>query len=992
MNLRSPFFPYVGGLAAVAIVAAAPANAQQGEDLGTLVDRSLQAMKTEDWKAAHEILSQAVDRYGRNEPLKLFGPQFGVLYYRKGICELKLRMYDEAAESFEICYREFPNTGEVAGGGNVYHKRALLKWGEAAMGQENWELAIQQFKKFLEERDPTRDSFPQGAFYVNMAVCHYKLGQIPAGNENLEIAINNRVRFPTPPSAIMAGFQALVGAAVDGHNEQALLDFIAKNRGELVLPPFEMQDFSPLLLKMGGEAVSADMLRAPLALYQLVPSTEVALADARARLASIGSRPGVKDGQRSIVRTKLEETIARLEKELRGPRAPESIKLAATAFVHEKAGNVRGAYASYELLERFHPTAEKREDYLYNLVRTASVVGQIKEAERYGRTFLADFPDSEHVPAVRRLMLSAMFYGGEYESCIEVASAMIDELEPGTKEHDICLHVLGGSYYYTGEYDKAQPLLDQHVEEYPESDMELAAQYFQASNLAKLQFWSKAARLLDAFFEEYPDPSKNIFYPFALLDRATAHFAEDQNEPALEKINRLIEEFPSSSIVEMAYNLKGNIHQTQGDLAAAEEAYLKALELAERRDNDVVAGEAIAYLVGLLGDPNPGRGREPRFEEAIPFIDKFWEEYGENSPYRSQVAANQVHALDAVGRGDEALSRLQDVIADMAAGGGSAGLEEVINTYAEIYLERKTPEELRDHFYNFPAIQASDRVARALLRIAVITVFEEVAKSATDPARKRDAEATLKVLFNELKTAFSPSDLSPYILVKLGDYLRQNTSAPREALPYYSEVLQRGDASYRFAALFGRGDIFARSEAAADREKAIEDFQRVYADSQNNQERELALFRIAETQMENGDFVAAGETARRYLDPEQHKFSRFKPEAALLLARSYDRRGDVDNALAMYTKVWSANMGYIAVSAPAMKRWMELSWQRNQPGDRQGAYEGGARYLELTARFKDRMSESDLGLWQEVDDLVKVYVADPNVKSLEQLAKEEAAR
>src|SRR5690606_31702424 len=159
--------------------------------------------------------------------------------------------------------------------------------------------------------------------------------------------------------------------------------------------------------------IAADMTRASLALYQLVPATEVALEDARARLTALGSRPGVRDGHRSVVRASLEETVARLEKELSGSRAAETIKLAATAFVHEKAGNARGAFAAYEQLERYHPQAEKREDYLYNLIRTASMVGEIRDAERYGKTFLGDFPESQHVPAVRRLMLSAMFYGGQ---------------------------------------------------------------------------------------------------------------------------------------------------------------------------------------------------------------------------------------------------------------------------------------------------------------------------------------------------------------------------------------------------------------------------------------------------------------------------------------------------------------------------------------------------------------------------------------------------
>jgi hypothetical protein len=78
-----------------------------------------------------------------------------------------------------------------------------------------------------------------------------------------------------------------------------------------------------------------------------------------------------------------------------------------------------------------------------------------------------------------------------------------------------------------------------------------------------------------------------------------------------------------------------------------------------------------------------------------------------------------------------------------------------------------------------------------------------------------------------------------------------------------------------------------------------------------------------------------------------------------------------------------------------MKTWMQLSWDRNQqskdpatPGDRQGAYQGGAKYIELTGRFKDKMADSDLDLWKEVEKLVKTYEANPDIKSMAEIKRE----
>jgi tetratricopeptide (TPR) repeat protein len=1001
MNPTRTVASMLGGLLALSMVVSMPAAAQD-DDLGSMVNKSLLAMKAEKWEEALAMLTRAVERFGKNNPQELFGPQFGVIYYRKGICEMKLKKWPEAMKSFEICYRDFPNNAGKAGAGtNVYNKRALLRWGEAAIGAEDWSLAIRQFKKFLAERDKNLDPYSQGSFYINMCIAYYKLGKIPDGNENLEIAIKNKERFPTPDAGIVAGFQALVGAVIEKNDEKALLDFVLKNRGDITAEPFEMADFVNLFMKLAADAIAADMQRAAMLLYQLIPATEAMIDDTQVRVTALSVRRGIKDCGRLIMTQKLVDNLKVLETERRSSKPPEVSKLSAAAYLHEKNGNVRGAYAAYEQLVLYFPKSAKHEDNLYNLIRTSSLIGEVMATEKNGRQFLKLFPTSKYVPAVRRMMLSSLFYEGEYETCIEVASVMIDSLEKGSLEHDICLHVLGGSYYYTGKFDVAQPLLDQHVESYPKSQFAEAALYFQASNLSRLQFWTKSAKLLDEFFVKYPDPKANVFFPFALYDRANCHYAENEYEPALEKLTRLETEFPNAEVMEMALNLMGNVQQSLKNKEGAEKSYLAALALSEKRETDSVSAEALYYLVALLGEQKKSdKEKNPRLKDAVPFADKFWKEYSKDSPYKAQVAVAQVAALDSVGRGEEALNRLRDVISEMATSGQNASLEAAINSYTEVYLTKHTPEELKVHYYEFPGIRASDKAGRALLRVAIIGVFEDIAKKSDDEAAKTKASAMIKVLFQELKTEFTPKDLTNYILVKVGDYVRSKTSSPREALPYYDEVISRTDQSYLFAALFGRGDVYGRSTTPADLDKAIADFERVLSDSQDKAERENSLYRMVEAQFSKGDFVKAAESAKRYLDREKSGFSKYTAQVSLLLARSYQERGEVNDAIAMYVKVWAAQMGFVKISAPAIKSWMELSWQRNLPGngtdkeaDRQGAYNGGAKYMEAVYRpeFKSKMTEEELGLCKDVEQLVKKYESDPSIKSLAKQKADKAA-
>ncbi len=994
MIARRTSFALTSALSAIPIILSVPAHAAEA-DLGDLVNKSIQAMKAEKWAEALALGTEAVDNFGGNQPLVLHGPKFGAIYYRKGICEMKLGKWEDAIKSFETCYRGFPNPEKALKRENPFEKLALLKWAEAAFSGGDYDLALTQYQKFLKERDPQLDNYPQGAFHIGMAITNYKLGKIPEGNEHLEIAINNKLRFPTPDSAIISAFQEMVLSAITKLNEQVILDFIEKNRGEIIIDPYLMHRYTPVFLKLAGNAVNADMDRAALALYQLAPSTDAAIDDVRARLDSLGPLPSVAESGSTLVREELDKDLAALEEARRGKNAPEMLRLAATSYIHEKMGNVRGAYSGYLSLETHYPSAEKRENNLFNLIRTSSLVGNTADTQKHAQTFIKTFPNSEHLPTVRRMMLSVLFFDGKYEECIAAAAPLLDKLKPGSVEHDTALHVLGGSYFYTGQYNKAQPLLDEHVEKFPESPFAVSSAYFRASNQSRLQNWSKAGSQLDEFIKKYPDASSNVFLSYALLDRATSYFGQEQIEPALETIARIVREFPTSNVIGQAYLLRGSIEQSLENSERSEQAFLSALQAAEKLNQPGVAAEALYSLVVLIGQPD-----SPRLKEAVPLADRFWDKKTQQLSLKSRMAVAQFPALSAVDRAEDGLKRLREVVIEIARQPETPGLEPLINSYTEAYLTKHSPEELKDHYYNFEGISANDFAARALLRVGLISVFEELAKKTQEEDRQRAAKATVAVLFQQLKSDFALKDLTNSILVKVGDYLRSNTSTPREALPYYDEVLGREDKSKRFGALLGRADVFGNSGVAADLQKALQDFEVIYNESQEKSEREFSLFRKIELQIQNKEHEKAAASALLYLDREKSGFTKYSPEVGLLLARTYDERKMVDEALAMLIKVWSAHMGNIKISAPAMKRWMELSWQRNTepndpavPSDRQGAYEGGARYIELTGRFKDKMIESDLLLWQEVEQLVKTYEANPNIKSMDKIkAEKEAAQ
>ena len=522
------------------MIAAAAAAPQL--DLARLADDSLRAIRQERWADAHGMLQAATDAAGKKVALAKFGPQFGVIYYRKGLCELKLERWKDAASSFQSCYKDFANRG---GNDNPFEKQALLKWGEAAMGAEDWATALRQFKKFTAERIPTRDDYARGAFYVNVAICNYKLGQIPAGNENLEIGIKNRTGFPTPNQGIVSGIETLVRAAIDAGSEQVLLDFLRKNRKEL-MPSYEMADYSRSFLKLAADTLAADMADAALLLCRLVPDRDQVILDLKKELAVAGDAALAK---------KL-EAVEPLTPDAIGN---EVVRLRTIALIQEKRGDLEAAYEAYAEMERNYPSAGNREANLFGLIRMEGLMEKSPpESIRHCREFLGAFPGSEQAQAVRRTMVAGLFKGGDYAGCIETLAPVIGQ-QQDAEDREVYSHILGASYYYEGKYELAAPLLDEHVETFPQSRYSLSSRYFQAANAAGLGQWKKAGGLLDSFVSSYPDFSANPLLPFALYERAVVHHAEQEDEQALSMLARIGADFPESAVAAVATDLQGEI-------------------------------------------------------------------------------------------------------------------------------------------------------------------------------------------------------------------------------------------------------------------------------------------------------------------------------------------------------------------------------------------------------------------------------------------------
>ncbi|MGJ8672945.1 tetratricopeptide repeat protein [Rubritalea sp.] len=1003
-------------IASASLVGFTPSTAS-AEAIGVAVPKGLTALKEEKWADAQKIFAAIVAEHGKSA--KQIGDKFGNIYYWKGNAELKLaaeaksagdlgkasEYYTLAKNSLEGCY----NTGNKSGQ-NQSQVKALLFKAQAMQQLEEYAGAIEAYQKFINERKDG-DKFDPGMFNINMAVCHFKLqpAKLAEGLPYFETALKNKARWNLAEAPVVGTFQAFTQAVIAAGDEPKLVDFINQNRAVLTLKPFQMVQFTPFYQKLATDVLKANMPDAAYTLFALVPGTKVALDDLKVLQEKLKSYPrdGLKDGDATIYKEKVDEWLESLSKRERDGDPPEVVALSALAYTHESSGNSLGALAIYEQLEMYFKGSKRREDNLYNLARVAYGLGDIERTMKYGRVFKNAFPDSEKADLTYTVMLSSLFQGGEYAECEELASETLVAFPDKSEVNDLALHMQGASKFYQGKYREALPILEDHQKQYPDSKSKLATTYFVASNLGKIQDWARSAASLDAFIKKYPTAAANPYLPYALLDRADAAYNLEEDEIALANVARLLEEFPNISVLDSALILRGKVEQETSEYEKATASYKQALEFSKKTGNAFGQTEALYHLVSLLGKDKIGNKANPKMKEALPYYEEFWDKHTQ-SPYATQVAVAGMSAMVEAERTQEGLDNLKNAIVRVAKQKNPAGLDRAINSYTTSYLAAKkaagvdsvvAANELKDHYYSFP-VPNNDVRSRALLMFAVLGVYQEGYNTAvkvkdTELANKNKAQ--ISALFKVMEADFPVDKLSDQILISIADYLREKTASPRRAIPYYEELLKRRDKKHHLAARFGTADVLGQVGSKQEMNKAIKDLRAIYSENKDSKakgERAAATGaqnRIIAIYAKQGNYDMAVEEGLAYLDS---KDSSYRSQVQLILAESYDAKKEYKNAIKYYVIVSNGKDAVVAI--PAKDRATELMWDHGveQAGRSrmQAAYEVAAIYIKFSRDWfeknKSEIPTAAREAWLNIEARVKKWESSGQIKTLEQIAAE----
>ncbi len=622
------------------------------------------------------------------------------------------------------------------------------------------------------------------------------------------------------------------------------------------------------------------------------------------------------------------------------------------------------------------------EEGLYNLVKSSCKANNMVSAEKYSKRYFVDFPRGESLNRVKSLMLDYLFHAGEYEKALALSTDVMEgkklgSLAENSKLHDLCLHVKGGSLYYLGKYAEAQPLLQKHVESYPESKYVLASHYFEAANYSRIQDWHKAAEKLDKFLNDYPDKANNIYYPYALYDRAETYFAT-MEEYSMEEFNeihkllgRIENEFKGSNIDAQSFILRGDVLRVERQKVKSRNYYLKALEVAEQQGIKKDAGHALYKLMSLLvRDDN---------QAALRYYDKFWKEYPV-SDYKPKVAVLGMPLMITAKRGEEGLGNLQRVIAELSQQENAPALESVINSYVKYYLKLgKTLEDLENLLLN--ALGRPEPRIQALFHIALINLYERLEEKENGNGKKSDKlKLKINLMYRDLTDNFKLTDLSDYLLFRIGNHLIDR-KRPKEGLKYFEQILKNGRPELRTRAMYQKATILARLgnvEGLKLLSKIVEDKGKLF----EKRTKGKAAFELIKIYVEQGNGKKVIQLAQIY---KERGYKNNKGEALFFLARGYEMMKDHDKAISTYYSVYARYRSRWEIAVPALGRASELLWKHGKGlNNKQVAYNRVVSFLRPSARafakHKSEMGPKLIKDYEELEELAKKWEKDENIK------------
>lgn len=942
-------------------VLVAKANAQ---DIGALYTKASAAVQEEKWGDAIAVYNEIISTFG-NDSQKVHGPKFGGIHFDLALCYKNSGNLEEALKNYKICYTTYANKPDTADTKkNPVELAAMIETASILSFQKNHEEALPLYENAFSRINEFGRTIPKGPFFLNYSKALASGGKIDKSKEILIKTFDNAKKLRISNANLMDGFLGMIDSQITSLEiaekpnpkalESDLIQFMDKYQENLDVAPLDKdtkQNLNTRLIKNAQESSRNSMPNLAIKLFSLVSSKSTVADEINEKLANY-ERPPKK--LKTLYDTVAQDTL--------NPESNDVLAQMALATTHQKLGNFRAAFTIYDHLTSSFPNSTKLNHLLFGAVQTASMIGDPDATIYFGDRLLNEFPDYPNLDAATTIVLQRLYFSGRYEEALEVAGRMGSKFPEGSSIRDTSDFVTAGSIFNLQRYEESLPLLEKHVESYPESPYAEASLGMLGSNYVVFGNWPKAAPVLDKFIKKYPDSSG---MDVALYQRAQCYYGQQQYTESAETIQKMRVKHPDSTMLDQALNLKGDIHYLKEDVESAIESYNSARESAKLLIQDETDAHSNAdqhAISQLLVIANEAKD----YEKGAKLYDEFFPKYENSQYYASTIATAGVSPLSETGRTSQALEQIEKIISRMSNEESPKGIESLAGTWLGSSLDvAKIPaDQIKEKLVNWPLYgYKKTPLLEATLLLTQWDLLDD--KASIDKIKNLEGE---KNYVTKQLQSFDKGLLSSPTVYRLGNQLYKNGSSD-QAVEWYQEVIKRADSEYVPASRVKLAKVDVDSGDSAKIDQAVTLFDQIIGEYPDTKHATEAIVSKARVMYDiKRSYTKSLPVLKEIKDNYKNMKQADRAEMLFKCGRAAEETGEKDLAGLCYLQFFTSFAGYIEYAPEARVRGLLYSYNTvSELPDKDTALEKKSAYYQMQKVVygyrKLRGDERDKGDW-----------------------------
>lgn len=905
-------------------------------------------MQQQQWAEAYRVLA-ALDS---EDPSDL-----GRLLFSKGVCQMELARVaapDQQHARYEKALNYFSRCQVLEGSEekpNLYQMRSVLRIGMCQQALKQYTEAYSSYQKFLLERNQLSDSYDHGSLYLNLAIC-----AIRRVEPNTELAakylsevVDERERWKVRESSLVMALLDLVELAFREEREETAWQCL--------------QRLSELF-SMSQEEVSLSAARVGVA-----ASTALEEQQAEQAIAYLKVLPWIQEQDDN---PEVDQSIVEYGLELYG-----------------RATSGTQSVAVYDRLIISFPDSTKRAEWEYLRVLAYFEGGDLAAGRAAMSKYLKKYCASQHKGELQALELSALFDASEFEQASKRAEDYLRDSKNASLR-ELASSVLAGCVFFQENYRECLAVVESAFAEFLSGEYDGQLSFYRAVSLARLGDAFAAREELEKLIKM---PELASLHDFAQYELGVLDFEAASYQQVRERVQLLSQKREELS-PQLGCQVELLLARTDAllrDRDLAEQRYLTALALAREAKLGELEQELLFFIVRFYGREKVAGEVNLETAKCLPYYEAFFEKFSD-SEYAVQVAGAGMYAMQQAGEAERGIARLGQVLQSACEQGREAGVRDAAVTY--LWAQLDAGEKLSQLRLRFLAEEVT--VFSLVKLFALQEIYAEGYKQAyLSWGKKIKFDARQRALYAELQLQAEGQTILPYLHLALGDWLLKDGNFPQAAQVHFEIAACSQLLAHRALAELGVARCLRMDGAVDALKEAATLLDGLARRSSGNPELlEGVMFEQAEVgfALQQWDHIIG--LTRRYL--EQNDFNKNKSRVWFLLAKSYDEKGMVEDAIANYSRIFASFTRVLPVSAPSVERLSVLTWQRGKPrstgvkADKQVAYELAHRYLTMTKDYSKWEKERPevAGFLQQIQANVQHWEESGEVVSVEQMLRE----